>query len=301
MLFLSAISLPPPRNWQDFEDLCCDLWSRLWNDPEAQKIGRGGQAQQGVDICGRPDRGSEWAAVQCKLKDRQALSREEIEKEVVEARKFEPQLSRLVIATTAPRDARLQATVRKIDETERNAGSFSVTVFFWEDIVLKLGYYPEVVRKYYSSLFPRLGTLANQPPPQELEVVLKADKEWDYIAMIPAYSSIDPASMADLAVLAAGLSEIEIINHGDKPTTILRLWIGIKEPGAQGEIKPQEIKKEDLVGTRRIEARSRQRYRLDFDALFEGAPRQDWRERVMLGVKAIGIGELHVGLEDFFL
>jgi len=300
MLSLSALSLPPPRNWQDFEDLCCDLWSKLWDDPATQKIGRSGQAQQGVDICGRPEQGTEWAAVQCKLKDRQALSRKEIEKEVMKARKFEPQLSRLVIATTAPRNARLQATVRKIDEAERNADSFSVTVFFWEDIVLKLGGYPEVVRKYYPSLFPRLGTLAYQPP-QELEVVLKADKDLDYVAMVPAYSSIDLTSSADLALLAAGLSEIVIINHGDKPAEVFRLWIGIKDPGAQGEVKPQEIKEEDLVGTRRIEARSRQRYSLGFAAVFEGAPRQDWRERVMLCVKAIGVGELYVGLEDFFL
>jgi hypothetical protein len=301
MLSLSALSLPPPRNWQDFEDLCCDLWSRLWNDPDTQKIGRSGQAQQGVDICGRPDQGSERAAVQCKLKDRQALSRKEIETEVVKARSFEPPLKRLVIATTAPRDAQLQETVRKIDERERSAGSFSVTIFFWEDIILKLGDYPEVARKYYPGLFPQLGAIAYQPPPQELEIALKADKELDYVAMIPAFSSIDPARAADLAFLTAALSEIEIINHDDKPTEILRLWIGMKESGARGEIRPQEIKEEDLIGTRRIEARSRQRYRLNFSAVFKGPPRQDWRERVMLGVKAIGIGELHVGLEDFFL
>jgi hypothetical protein len=301
MLSLSALSLPPPRNWQDFEDLCCDLWRKLWNDPDTQKIGRSGQAQQGVDICGRPDRGEEWAAVQCKLKDRQALSRTEIEKEVVKARKFEPQLSRLIIATTAPRNARLQATVRRSMRRREMPDSFSVVVFFWEDIVLKLGDYPEVVRKYYPSLFPQLGTLAYQPPPQELEVVLKADKELDYVAVIPAYSSIDPASEADLAVLFASLSEVEIINHGDKSTEILRLWIGIKDPGAQGEIKPQEIKEEHFIGTRQIGPRSRQRYSLEFNAAFDGAPQLDWRERVMLGVKAIGIGELHIRLEGVFL
>jgi hypothetical protein len=29
--------LPPPRDWQAFEDLCGDLWRELWRDPEAQK------------------------------------------------------------------------------------------------------------------------------------------------------------------------------------------------------------------------------------------------------------------------
>ena len=99
----------------------------------------------------------------------------------------------------------------------------------------------------------------------------------------------------------AGLSEVEIINHGDKPTEILRMWLGIEDPGSQTEIGPREIKEEELVGTRRIEARSRQLYRLKFTAVFDGAPQHDWRQRAVLGVKAIGVGELRVRLESFFL
>ena len=44
-----ATLLPPLRDWQAFEDLCCDLWRELWRDPEAQKHGRSGQRQEGVD------------------------------------------------------------------------------------------------------------------------------------------------------------------------------------------------------------------------------------------------------------
>jgi hypothetical protein len=297
---MPSLSLPPPRNWQDFEDLCCDLWSRLWKDPDTQKIGRTGQAQQGVDICGRPDQGRAWAGVQCKLKELHTLSPMEIEKEVKEARAFEPPLSRFVIATTANRDAKLQAEVRKIDEAERNNGSFSVTVFFWEDIVLKLGDYPEVVRKHYPSFFLQLGLLTNQPPPQRLEVAIKAEGELDYVALIPAFSSIDQ-STADLASLHAYFSEIEIVNHDDHPTEITRLWVGLEDLGAQAEIKPREIKQEHLTGTLKIAARSRQQFSLEFVAVFKGAPRQDWREQVFLGIKAIGIGESHVRLEGVFL
>ena len=189
---------------------------------------------------------------------------------------------------------------RKIDEAQRKAGSFSVVVFFWADILGVLGDYPEVARKHYESLFlPLVGT-STYLPPQGLEVVVKAEKEVDYVALIPAFSSADPARAADLAVLAAGLSDIEIINHGDRPTEILRLWLGLEDPRTQGEIKPREIKEENLTGIRRIEAWSRQRYRLEFTSVFAGSPQQDWRQRVMLGVKAIGIGELHVRLEDFF-
>ncbi len=75
MSYLPSLSLPPLQHWQDFEGLCCDLWRRIWNNSEIQKNGRGGQAQKGVDISGRPDHGSEWAGVQCKLRNHGHLSR----------------------------------------------------------------------------------------------------------------------------------------------------------------------------------------------------------------------------------
>src|SRR5829696_6676153 len=90
------LALPPLRNWQDFEDLCLDLWRRLWNDPDASKHGRQGQRQAGVDVYGRPEGGREWAGVQCKrLED--DLTPKMIEEEVAKARTFEPALSRFVI------------------------------------------------------------------------------------------------------------------------------------------------------------------------------------------------------------
>ncbi len=48
------LALPPPRDGQPFEDLCRDLWAELWRDPNAQKHGRSGQKQHGVDVFGQP-------------------------------------------------------------------------------------------------------------------------------------------------------------------------------------------------------------------------------------------------------
>ena len=69
---MATVELPPPESWKEFEALCCDLWRRLWNDPATQRHGRQGQPQQGVDVFGRPERGGEWAGVQCKLKSQLA-------------------------------------------------------------------------------------------------------------------------------------------------------------------------------------------------------------------------------------
>jgi len=55
------------------------------------------------------------------------------------------------------------------------------------------------------------GAAASLQEGLELEIVIRADKESDYIGLLPAYSSIDPADAPDLSVLSAGLSEIEII------------------------------------------------------------------------------------------
>jgi WD40 repeat protein len=136
---------PPLRNWQDFEDLCLDLWRRLWNDPDAQKNGRSGQPQAGVDIFGRPDGGPEWAGVQCKRFDEGSLTPKVVREEMAKARKFKPALSRYVIATTAPSDAHCQETARKI--TKRS--SFPVMVVSWDEICHHLEQYPDLVKKYF--------------------------------------------------------------------------------------------------------------------------------------------------------
>src|ERR1700676_2598167 len=57
----------PPNDPTAFESLCLELWRDIWNDPNAQKNGRSGQPQAGVDVFGQHD--GKWAGVQCKQKD----------------------------------------------------------------------------------------------------------------------------------------------------------------------------------------------------------------------------------------
>ena len=302
---LPALSLPPLGNWQNFEDLCFDLMRRVWNDPHTQKNGRSGQSQKGVDIYGRPNQEADWVGMQCKLRapsTHSRLSLNEIKKEIEQARNFRPQLKQLVIATTAPRDSVLQEKVRMIDEAERRDGSFSVAVFFWEDIVSMLRDFPELAQKYYPQFFQQVspaGEAAQVTPDvgrlSGLQVKVVPDEDLDFIGLVPAFSSVERAT-ADLALLTVGLSDIEIINHDDKPTEILRLWLDLD--GHAGP--PPEIKEEDLTGGPRIEAGSRRRFALRFAALFEGAPPQDWRQRVVLRVNAIGFKEIRVNPLEFF-
>lgn len=161
MTSLSSFQLCPPSNWQDFEVLCFDLWSRIWKDSNTQLHGRLGQAQQGVDVFGRPEKGSNWAGVQCKGKDNyqnKTLTEAEVKAEVEKAKTFEPPLTEYIIATTGPKDATIEKLARKITEDHLGKGLFTVNVFGWSDIVTRLGDYPELVTKHW----PEFGTISEE-------------------------------------------------------------------------------------------------------------------------------------------
>jgi len=81
----------PPNDPSAFESLCLDLWREIWQDPSAQKNGRSGQPQAGVDVFGQPQ--GKWAGVQSKQKDgllRSKVTIKELEAEVEAAKEFKP-------------------------------------------------------------------------------------------------------------------------------------------------------------------------------------------------------------------
>ena len=144
--------IPPPKSGKEFEKLCRDLWRRIWKDPEAKMHGRSGYAQQGVDIYGRPERGDEWAGVQCKVRNNQKLTKTELLAEVEKAKSFEPKLSEYIIATTGRIDPKIQEIERCITLEHQKKGLFSVSIWFWEDIHNILAEHDELINKYYSFL-----------------------------------------------------------------------------------------------------------------------------------------------------
>ena len=100
---------PAPNDAVAFESLCLDLWKNIWGDSNAQKNGRSGHPQAGVDIFGSC--GDQWIGVQCKKKDgalRSKLTERELRIEVENAKSFTPPLSSFIVATTAARDPQLQ-------------------------------------------------------------------------------------------------------------------------------------------------------------------------------------------------
>ena len=127
-----AKQIAPPKEWGTFEDLCHALFKQVWEDPLAQKNGRRGQAQCGVDIFGSLNGGSEsYWGVQCKGKDSNYGSKaewSEVLTEIAKAEKFSPKLDKWIFATTAPADATLQNAARDTCFGFRIGSSYQQTV-----------------------------------------------------------------------------------------------------------------------------------------------------------------------------
>jgi hypothetical protein len=139
----NTMQIPPPKDWQDFERRLCELLEAHWG-ARAEMHGRTGQAQHGVDIYGQPD-GNDYHGVQCKGHDGDlgsAVTEKELTDEIKKATKFNPRLAHFILATTGPRDAKIQAVVRRLNE--RKTKPFTVEVMFWDDILTLYGQHRDV-------------------------------------------------------------------------------------------------------------------------------------------------------------
>jgi hypothetical protein len=144
--------LRPPPSWDKFEEICADLFSRIWSDPQVVRYGTRGQAQNGVDIYGKDD-GAD-SGVQCKGKrdwPPTKLTVSEIDGEVEKAKAFSPKLRSFVIATTAENDVNATDRANAITAEHEKSGLFRVTVYGWTEIVRRLNDYPDLLKKHFST------------------------------------------------------------------------------------------------------------------------------------------------------
>src|SRR6266699_2201078 len=114
--------LPEPKNWQDFERLCFDLYRHIWKTTDADMNGRTGQPQAGVDVYGTDRVEDKFVGVQCKGKDQgygANLTQRELRDEIKKAKNFIPALDIFVLATTAPNDVNIQQTARIISREHK--------------------------------------------------------------------------------------------------------------------------------------------------------------------------------------
>jgi tetratricopeptide (TPR) repeat protein len=172
--------LPPPSDSTAFESLCLDLFKDIWKNPSAQKNGRRGQDQDGIDIFGQSD--GKWVGVQCKQKDgllRTSVTPKELEEEVSSACNFKPALHHFILTTTGPRDAKVQERARQLSDEHQLKGLFTIEVQSWREIWPELSRRTELLKRigalYWPHLFQKALSAIHQLPP--LPTLVGRDEE----------------------------------------------------------------------------------------------------------------------------
>lgn len=154
-----TVDIFPPAYWQDFEQLTLDIAKIQWKDDYAERHGREGQAQGGIDIKGYNRSANETTGIQCKKRSPKSrpshehpdntLTTKEIDDELVRVKASKHKLDRFIIATTGPRDAELQNHVAELNRTEKN---IKLAIKFWDDYVEFLNSHPELMYRYYENI-----------------------------------------------------------------------------------------------------------------------------------------------------
>ncbi len=223
----SDFQIPPPRHWPKFEDLCLSLFRQVWRDPTAQKNGRMGQPQQGTDISGE-DEGAP-VGVQCKGKDAglgATLTETELRAEVAKAKSFTPPLSHWILATTAPKDARIEQAARQITMENRAAGLFVVQVLGWEDLQSLMSQHIAVIEEHYPDLAPatrialaRIST-ALEPPTHDLNEAIRTARDAARRDLEKFEHAAGRGKTVELNLEAALGSERKSLSRADLVTTM---------------------------------------------------------------------------------
>ena len=152
----------PPLYWQQFEDLTEAVFPYLYGNAQGQKIGRPGQAQNGVDVYGRCLRTKRLIGIQCKRMDELdennhplpggPITKDILKVEYEKALNFVPKLDEWILASTAKRHEPAQRAARLLDQESQSKGDFAVRLWFWDDYVTYLNNFADLQRRYYRNV-----------------------------------------------------------------------------------------------------------------------------------------------------
>jgi len=133
---LSSIKLPPPKSWDEFEEITLTCLKIKWDSPNLTRHGRQGQSQAGVDIYGEDNLGR-FVGVQCKKTDLE-LNTRIVKCEVAKAEQFVPPITTYYLATSLQSDVNLQKEIRLLSDEHIKQGKLPIGIFFWDDLIREL-------------------------------------------------------------------------------------------------------------------------------------------------------------------
>lgn len=138
-------NLPKPTNEYEFEDMVEDYFK--FNYGDAQKYGRKGQKQYGLDIICPTNQGKQVIGVQCKKYS--SLSSQDIDDILDDIKDMPLSMTKLVIATTASTDVKIQNYILE----KRKELQMDIQILFWEDISHVIAENDKLLNRYYPSIY----------------------------------------------------------------------------------------------------------------------------------------------------
>lgn len=238
MSTFSTKAIAPPSTWQEFEQICCDVWAEELNDPTTQLNGRGGQLQNGVDFYGRQNQTGSLTGVQCKGKDGRYgsfVEEAELLREVKKALGFEPPLDHFILATTVPNDAKIQLIARQLSAQHIKKGLFTVSILGWDEILQRISKYDHLVAKHYKPLSE--GTQESKDMFQKLfglhEEILESQRRIEANHVGPGDVLSANVAIADVSnefdkAINSQIDELRDMLVSGKPETAKKLLVSLK-------------------------------------------------------------------------
>src|ERR1043166_1277673 len=155
-------SLPPPQHWQDFQELTEAVAKRHYPDAIVQIYGPEGQDQQGIDIYidtprfGIQAKNRRLFKANGKLQPNGQIGLEDVEQIAADALEFAPKLNKLIVATTALTDAKLQNQLFRLNEARRASSLFPVEFWFWEQFQADINNHQDLLELHYAKILPKV-------------------------------------------------------------------------------------------------------------------------------------------------
>lgn len=206
-----------------FEKFALDLWGAQHPDAKTTLYGRNGQEQNGVDVIVRT--GNRLIALQCKAVGK--LDQKTIDAEVSRAKSFLPEISDLVIVTTAPHDAKLVSYAETLTRQHKQLNLFSVSYHGWDDLLRILEDHQRVARKHFPEFY--ISTEKGAEPPRsalrlpvdrELNILLTdeelvlycSEASWELRNNPAALLAIDHADEQHAISMIAEIEAVEVLD-----------------------------------------------------------------------------------------
>ena len=176
----STTKWPKPKNEDEWEDMVLDAIRIRWNDPNAERFGRRGQGQDGVDIFGHNKQG----CVAAQVKNKNTISKKIICDTILDIVNSKYNVNELYFIISGDRDTKLQNLVREISSLQKLKDSFPVFILFFEDIVQELSKDNKLIKKYWSAFLVGVSKLF------EKKTILNADSAIDELYNLKEFNEL---------------------------------------------------------------------------------------------------------------